>query len=397
MSFDFAEIYNRLYSWCEAQDFAGYDPFDGLNSKIFQRLPIKYFRLPRLFWLQMVKRSSLNLRPFLLIHKDVNPKGIALLTLAELSRFRTTANKRNAENTVYLADKLLSFKVTLGKHESGSLKSAFGYNFDWQSRVFFAKKMSPAVVPTAFAAKAFVEAYRVFKKAVYLETAQEISNFIAEELDRIGETDEELCFSYIPNDQTVVYNAGLLAAECLADVGALNGNQDLLNLAEKCTRFVIRRQRDDGSWEYGAGRQHNWVDNFHTAYVLLSLFRLSRLLPELKDDIEVSLHSGYKYWTENLFLENGMPKYYDSESYPVDIHSAAAAIAALSEMSDFDGEALPLAEKIANWTSANMLDENGYFYYQMRRNSIVKTPFMRWGQSWMAFALQVSGGKQKVR
>ena len=35
----------------------------------------------------------------------------------------------------------------------------------------------------------------------------------------------------------------------------------------------------------------------------------------------------------------------------------------------------------------NMLDAQGFFYYQKRKNGTVKTPYMRWGQAWMAYAL----------
>jgi acyl-coenzyme A synthetase/AMP-(fatty) acid ligase len=34
-----------------------------------------------------------------------------------------------------------------------------------------------------------------------------------------------------------------------------------------------------------------------------------------------------------------------------------------------------------------MLDPDGHFYYQKRKDRVVKTAFMRWGQAWMAYAL----------
>ena len=34
---------------------------------------------------------------------------------------------------------------------------AWGYNFDWQSRNFFAPRGTPTIVPTAFAARALIE------------------------------------------------------------------------------------------------------------------------------------------------------------------------------------------------------------------------------------------------
>jgi hypothetical protein len=52
-----------------------------------------------------------------------------------------------------------------------------------------------------------------------------------------------------------------------------------------------------------------------------------------------------------------------------------------------DDGALPLAEKIAAWAIDNLRDASGYFYYQRRRLFTVRTPFMRWTQAWMVYAL----------
>ena len=135
---DLQTIYDRLFAYCEAENFAGYDPFDGLNSRIFQASPLKYSRFARLAFLQMVKRSAKNLRPALKIEKGVNAKGIALFALAELSRFRVTNNSTHAENAKSLLEKLLGLKIQLPKTKDQKPKTVFGYNFDWQSRAFFA-------------------------------------------------------------------------------------------------------------------------------------------------------------------------------------------------------------------------------------------------------------------
>jgi hypothetical protein len=383
---DFIRVYDELFAWCERENFAGYDPFDGLNSKIFQASPLKYFSLSRLAWLQMVKRSAKNLRPVLKIEKGVNAKGIALFALAELSRFRATQNEKHAENAKQLLKKLDTLKIRL-KTQDSRLKTAFGYNFDWQSRAFFAPQGTPTIVPTAFACQALVESYEIFQDESYLQTAQQICEFIVHDLNRIGETDEEVCFSYTPLDKSGIYNASLLAGECLASVGAITQNEEYLNLAEKTACYVIRRQAENGAWAYGSKLRHQWIDNFHTAYILLSLYRVQKLIPKLRDETESALKIGYQFWLNNFFLDDGTPKYFDQETYPIDIHSAAAAIVALTELKDFDSTALPLAEKVLSWTCANLRDEERFFYYQKRQNETIKTPFIRWSEAWMCFAV----------
>ena len=386
MAIDLEQVYDQLFLYCKKEDFAGYDPFDGLNSRLFHITPLKHSRLARLAWLQMFKRARVNLRPRLWVEKGVNPKGLALFALAELSRFRTTLDQEHADNAKQLLSRLLDKKIT-GKTPDGRPTTAFGYNFDWQSRAFYVPLGTPAIVPTAFASQAFVEAYLIFADEKYLEPAKEICNFILNCLSRPVEMHDELCFSYTPTDSSVIYNASLLAGECLARVGAITGDDEYLQMAAKTARFAVRRQRNDGAWAYGENKNQAWVDNFHTAYILLSLKRISDSVPDLAPGTEQARTSGTRYWLGNFFLDDGTPKYYDNAVYPVDIHSVAAAIAALCELSDDNDEMLPLARKTAAWAMVNMLDGKGFFYYQKLKNQTVKTPYMRWGQAWMAFAL----------
>lgn len=379
-------IYERLFGYCESEGFSGYDPFDGLNSSLFQATPLRRIPLARLVWLQAVKRSAIDLRSLLRVPKGVNAKGIALFALAELARFRHTGDERHAKTARCLLEQLSGVSI-VGKTPGGNKTTAFGYNFDWQSRVFFAPEGTPAIVPTAFASQAYVEAYKEFGDDTYLRLAGEICRFVMNGLNRSDETDDEVCFGYTPVDHSVIYNASLLAGECLARVGAITGNEEYLGMAAKAARYVVRRQRDDGAWIYGANSSQGWADNFHTAYVLLSLKRIADFLPEFGNETQHAIRKGTEYWLNNFFLEDGTPKYYDNEVYPVDIHSAAVAIATLAELRGLDSRMLPLAQRVAKWTVANMLGPEGHFYYQLRKNSVIKTSFIRWGQAWMAYAL----------
>ncbi|MEK7723302.1 MAG: hypothetical protein AAB336_03060, partial [Acidobacteriota bacterium] len=74
-------------------------------------------------------------------------------------------------------------------------------------------------------------------------------------------------------------------------------------------------------------------------------------------------------------------------TFPVDIHSASAAIVAFAELNEFDPTASALAEKVLAWTCKNMRDTEGFFYYQKRPNQTIKIPFIRWSQAWTAFAI----------
>src|SRR5467141_1810713 len=78
----------KLLAYCQANDWAGYDPYDAVNSQAFAALPFLNSRLPRLFLNQALKRSPVNIRRFLRIPKTQNPKAIALFLSAFLKLSR---------------------------------------------------------------------------------------------------------------------------------------------------------------------------------------------------------------------------------------------------------------------------------------------------------------------
>src|SRR5438105_620185 len=268
MAIDLQTAHHDLWKWCRAQGFAGHDPFDALSSRLFQATPLKNSRAARLAWTQLHKRSPVNLRRLVSIPRERNSKAIALFELAALADYRRNPTKEAETEARELLDDLIWMSL------KGYGGAAWGYNFDWQSRSFFAPRGTPTVVPTAFAARALCEAAEVFEPEEYLPFARTICDFILNDLNRSEETDDEVCFSYSPLDQTRVFNASLLAGETLAIVGRLTGESSLCDWAMRAARYVIRRQRADGSWVYGGDNCQSWADNFHTAFILTSLSRI---------------------------------------------------------------------------------------------------------------------------
>src|SRR5258708_20114796 len=83
----------KLWSYCQANDWAGYDPYDATNSNIFAALPFLNSRIPRLVLTQALKRSPLNFRRLLRIPRTQNPKAIALFLSAFLKLERNGGAK----------------------------------------------------------------------------------------------------------------------------------------------------------------------------------------------------------------------------------------------------------------------------------------------------------------
>jgi hypothetical protein len=388
MTVDLRTAQEQLWTYCRAQGFAGYDPYDGLNSRLFQATPFKNSRAARLAWIQFHKRSPINFRSLIGVPRERNAKAIALFALAALADFRRNPTKENEIGARELLDDLIWMSL------KGLKGACWGYNFDWQSRSFFLPRGTPTIVPTAFAARALYGAAEVISRDEYLPFARTICDFILNDLNRSEETNDEVCFSYSPLDQTRVFNASLLAGEVLATVGGQLGEQSLIDWAMKAALYVVRRQRADGSWAYGADSHQGWSDNFHTAYILTSLSRIMNAVSVpgavatgSRSDFDNALRRGYDFWTERFFLINGWPKYFPDRLYPADIHSAASAIVALVELRGRIPNTVLLAEQIASWALENLRNPRGYFHYQSRRFYKVRIPYMRWSEAWMMYAL----------
>ncbi|HET6976798.1 MAG TPA: prenyltransferase/squalene oxidase repeat-containing protein [Pyrinomonadaceae bacterium] len=376
----FQTAYDELFSWCRQHDFAGHDPFDALNSRLFQATPLAQSRNARLIFTQLVKRSPADVRALIRVPAERNAKGIALFALAQVANYRREKTREAAAVVKEFLSWLLAMRV------DGYSGAAWGYNFDWQSRNFFATRNTPTIVPTAFAARALIEGVRQDLQDEYLKVARSVCEFILKDLPRSLETESEICFSYAPQSDTRIFNASLLAAEVLASVGHLTGETELVDVATRATRYVVNNQQPDGSWVYGTDSNQSWKDNFHTAYVLFSLKRIIDLAPA-GQEFQPALERGYQFWKTRFFLADGWPKYYDDDPYPVDTHAAASAIVTFLECRDLDPDASRLAQNVANWTIQNLRDRRGFFYYQKRRFYTVRKPYMRWTQAWMLYAL----------
>jgi hypothetical protein len=70
--------------------------------------------------------------------------------------------------------------------------------------------------------------------------------------------------------------------------------------------FVLESQRPDGSWPYAMDGVRNFVDHFHTCFVLKALAKVERLSD--REDLHRAIKAGVDYYVRNLFDVGGLPK-----------------------------------------------------------------------------------------
>jgi polysaccharide biosynthesis protein VpsJ len=368
----------RLSDWLERNDNRGYDTFDGLSASYIRPLTFES-RFLRTVLQQGVRRFPLNLRPLLRIPKCHSSKGMGFLARGFMRLHACTGDR------TWRPKAELALQWLIDNQSKGYSGSCWGNHFDYQSRAFFLPKGVPTVVWTSLIGHAFLDGYDHFKEEQYLQTAVSACEHILRDLDTYPDG-EGACISYVPAGNSHVHNANTLGGSLLARTYVHTRNEEYRVLARKAMQYTAQYQQPDGSWWYGEKANLQWVDNFHTAYVLDCFKQYAESTGD--NHFDQNMMRGYEYWKNTFFLSDGTPKYYNHKTLPLDIQCCSQAIDTLSFFSDRDPESLPLALKVALWTIENMQDPSGYFYYRRYSPWLVnKTPTLHWGQATMLCAL----------
>lgn len=368
------ELLLTLYKALEEKDFKGYDPYDGLNSRIFKKSPCFRSAALRLAWIQLFKRSPVNFRPLALVPPSHNPKGLALLVRGLVNLRAITGREEFLDVAHSLADRIVAQRAR------DRVYFCVGYDFFWEARLLSVPAYTPNMVVSSAAAQAFLDLYDADREVKWLDYAIQVGEFIEKELI-LSESADEMFFGYVPGNSGRVHNVNLMGAALFARLFSHTGDDKHKGYAMKSARYTVRSQAEDGSWVYGDAPHHRWVDNFHTGFNLMALHAVHRHLPD--DAWRRSIVSGFDYHIRHHFTQDMTPKYYNTKLYPIDIHNYAQGIDTFVTF-DRPDKALQLIEKSVDtmWD-----DEKHYFYYQKTGLYTNRIDYLRWSQAWMFYAV----------
>jgi len=243
---------------------------------------------------------------------------------------------------------------------------------------------APNLVCTTFAAEGLLDAYEAGLGDEWLAPAVSAGGYLASTL--FWENGSQAAFAYPLSDIRVpIHNANFLGAALLCRLARLTGDRGAVDIALRAARYSAEAQRPDGSWPYGTGTTQQWVDSFHTGFNLCALRSIAAALDT--SEFDAVLHEGYRFYREHFFTPRGEARYFHDRTYPIDIHSVAQSLITLGAFRRLEPGADGLAASVLAWAMAHMWDQHGFFYYRVLRGMTIRTPYMRWSQAWMLFAL----------
>lgn len=371
------ESLNRLEQWVECQDYRGYEPFDGLSSYL-RVLTFKNLFLERVLQ-QAVRLMPWNLRPLIGISKKESTKGRGCMAAGYLILNRATGKEEYQE-------KARACLTWLDQNKAPGFDThSWGNHFAFSSRAGRHRPLAPIIVWTAQIGQTFADAYEMLKDPRDLEILESICEWIlALPRERTG---FGTCLSYVPHSQSSVHNSNMLGAALLARASSILQKPAMLQVAKDAIEYTCSRQLADGSWWYGEAANLHWIDNFHTGYILDSL--KCYIGNSGSHDYRDNLRKGFDFYTSHFFLSDGTPRYYADRTFPIDSQCVSQSVETLANFADDDAEALPLAQKVAEWAIEHMQNKRtGHFYYRIYPKGLkAKTPMLHWAQATMYKAL----------
>jgi hypothetical protein len=389
--------------WLEKNGPLSYDPYDlwgtryGLEARrlYYAKHPLG---LPMIAPLLLAEILVPSLRRVF-----VEPESFATsdgqLVLAFLNLYGSFGDERYLGKARQLADRILSYSIR------GYSGLCWGYPFNWQHQRGMWAKDIPYITCTPYCYEAFAALVETTGEESYAEVARSIAKFVFVDLRDTETAAGAAAASYSPKDDSVVVNASAYRAWVLFDAAERFGKAQYLAKAERNLAFILQSQRDDGSWFYAMDEYGQFIDHFHTCFVLKNLVKINRLLKRV--EIEGAIEAGYQFYARALFDAEGLPRSFAIKPRTgivrLEMYDFAEAITLGTLLRAQIPEAYEHALRLAAVLCQEYQLRDGHFVTRVYRGGIRHTfPFLRWPQAQLflaltnVFAAAESGNEEKA-
>jgi hypothetical protein len=261
----------------------------------------------------------------------------------------------------------------------------WGYPFDWVTRGGVMKKDTPLITTTPYVYEAFLQGFKATQRDEWKQVLTSIAHHARFEIKDFETSPVASSCSYSPFDGGGVINAAAYRAFLLFSASQSFSNDDYRKTAERNLNFVLEAQNPDGSWYYAVDGVRDFVDHFHTCFVMKSLGKIYTVTGD--EGCYSALAKGTEYYLKNLFDEEGLPKPFSKAPrltvYKRELYDCAECInLGLVLRKWFPGFEKTVVRVIKEVTS-NWVKPDGSFRSRRLHLGWDNVPMHRWGQSQM--------------
>jgi hypothetical protein len=266
----------------------------------------------------------------------------------------------------------------------------WGYPFDWVTRTGVMRTGTPLITTTPYVYEAFEDVYRIDGDDRWLKVMESIAEHALNDIPVQDISARSASAGYNPVDTVFgVVNASAYRAFLLTTASLRFGRKDYREAADRNLNFVLDCQQPDGSWPYAVDGARDFVDHFHTCFVLKALAKVERQTDDSRCSAAIS--AGVDYYVKNLFDEDGLPRPFSKAPrltvYERELYDYAECFNLCSLLHDRfpaldDRLQSALADLLEHWQKPD-----GSFRARRLRLGWDNVPMHRWAQSQLFRAL----------
>ena len=150
----------------------------------------------------------------------------------------------------------------------------WGYPFDWVTRNGVLPAHTPFITTTPYVFEAFMQVQKLQPRDEWKEIMVSAVRYATDDIKEQPFPGGGKTCSYMPGGEFKVVNASAYRATMLVSAAKIFGNDDWLKIAAGNVDFVLAAQNADGSWPYAKDGVRDFVDHFHTCFVMKALAKI---------------------------------------------------------------------------------------------------------------------------
>jgi len=261
----------------------------------------------------------------------------------------------------------------------------WGYPFDWVTLNGMMKRQTPLITTTPYVYEAFLQVYQLDPDKKWRAILESIARHAAYDIKDFPISETASSCSYNPYDRGGVINAAAYRSFLLTSASNLFANDSYWKIAERNLNFVLENQNQDGSWFYAVDGVRDFVDHYHTCFVMKALAKIHSLTGHKA--CLGALSKGVNYYLTNLFDTDGLPRPFSKAPrltvYKRELYDCAECINLCLLLRDRFPQLNQTLHAVLEGVLKDWIKPDGSFRSRRLHFGWDNVPMHRWGQSQM--------------